>query len=124
MMYSTTVQIFEMKYVILEATQKWQILTNVGGFKSTLFTFLDSWICEFCTTQNIESFVLHFVHSLRVHHWLPIEFVFLIFLNGKCHFRIFEKKWLHSPSYKMPHSSNSYYLPLVYMYLKINYVII
>jgi hypothetical protein len=33
MMYSTTVQNLRMKYVIFEATEKWQILTDFGGFK-------------------------------------------------------------------------------------------
>jgi hypothetical protein len=52
------VQNFRMKYIILEATQKQQILTNVGGFK--LYTVSDPWIYEFCTSQNTESFVLIF----------------------------------------------------------------
>jgi hypothetical protein len=38
MMYSTTVQNFRMKHVILEATQKWQILTNVEGFKNMYYS--------------------------------------------------------------------------------------
>jgi hypothetical protein len=39
MMYSTTVQNFRMKYVILEATQKWQILKMLEVSKYVLFTF-------------------------------------------------------------------------------------
>jgi hypothetical protein len=46
MMYSTTVQIFRMKYVILEATQKLQILTNVGGFKIHIFRSMNLWILD------------------------------------------------------------------------------
>jgi hypothetical protein len=47
--------------------------------KYVLFTLSDPQFCEFCTTQNTESLVLRFLHSGRVQHSLPLEFLFIIF---------------------------------------------
>jgi hypothetical protein len=71
MIYSTTVQNLMMKYVISEATERWQIMANIWGFKICTVHLSYPQICEFYIGQNKESFVFFFtvVEYITICFW-------------------------------------------------------
>jgi hypothetical protein len=94
MLWSTIVQIFKSKYLIVWAVQKWQILRSIIVNSADFEISQSVRVCLFCTAQNIRN--LEFKLCMLVDHIIvKIWNFFRIFWNFKILFSFLLKKELY-----------------------------
>jgi hypothetical protein len=95
MMYSSNMQIFNSKHLVFLATEKWQNLKKIGGFKVCTVHYFKFPLLLFLQYLEYKVSQVEILHVYRIHCCLYQGCFSEFFGTLKCHFQFFETLKCH-----------------------------